>query len=263
MDVVDALDQAWGSIRQLFRSLGAHDWDCPTACSEWSVRDMAAHLGAVEGGFLGFEQPSPPEGWTTPHTGVDAWTAQGVAARRGWSTDQLVDEVDRVAETRLAQVRSLDDAGWQERVMGPLGETSMRGLCEIRLFDIYVHLLDMRFGLQRSLAFDAEPDALEACVERAVQLSPWGAVKRARVDDGTRIRLDLGGPAATVADIAVADGRAALTPPEGDADEVVQGSAPAYLLLVSGRDELIGDDDGICARGPAAIALFDHYRFFS
>ena len=54
MDLIAALDQTWGSIRELLRSLDPRGWDSPTACSEWSVRDMAAHLGAVEGGFLGF-----------------------------------------------------------------------------------------------------------------------------------------------------------------------------------------------------------------
>lgn len=263
MDVVSALDEAWTSIRTLFASLAPDEWDRPTACSEWTVRDMAAHLGAVEGGFLGFEQPPPPEGWSTSHTGVDAWTAQGVAARQAWSADQLIAEVDRVAKTRLAQVKGLDEAGWQERVMGPLGETTVRGLCEIRLFDIYIHLLDMRSGLQRPLHMSDEPQALEACVERAVQLSPWGAAKKAGLDDGARIRLDLGGPAGRVVDVSVTGGRGSLSEPAGEAGDVVQGAAGAYLLLVSGRDELIEDDDGICARGTNAIALFDRYRFFS
>jgi uncharacterized protein (TIGR03083 family) len=223
---------------------------------------MAAHLGAVEGGFLGFEQPPTPDGWTTAHTGVDAWTAQGVAARRDWSTDQLVDEVDRVAEARLAQLRGLDDAGWQEPTLGPLGETTMRGLAEIRLLDVYIHLLDMRSGLGRALAVEGEPDALDGCVGRALQLSPWGAAKKAHLGDGTRIRLDLSDPAAATTDIVVDGGRGSLKAPEGDVEDTVQGPAPAYLLLVTGREELVEDAGGICAVGEAATALFDHYRFF-
>jgi len=262
MDLIAALDQTWSSIRELLRSLDPRGWDSPTACSEWTVRDMAAHLGAVEGGFLGFEQPPTPDGWTTPHTGVDAWTAQGVAARRDWSTDQLIDEVDRVAETRLAQLRGLDDDGWKERTMGPLGETTMRGLSEIRLLDVYIHLLDMRSGLGRPLAVEGEPEALGGCVQRAVQLSPWGAAKKAHLGDGTRIRLHLYGPSATTADVVVAGGRGSLATPEGDVDDTVEGPAPAYLLLVTGREDLVEDVGGICAMGEAATALFDHYRFF-
>jgi uncharacterized protein (TIGR03083 family) len=262
MDLIAALDQTWSSIRELFRSLDPAEWESPTACSEWSVRDMAAHLGAVEGGFLGFQQPPAPKGWTTAHTGVDAWTAQGVAARRHWSTDQLIDEVDRVAETRMAHLQSLDDAGWQEPTMGPLGETTMRGLAEIRLLDVYIHLLDMRSGLGRPLAVEGEPAALAGCVHRALQLSPWGAAKKAHLGDGTRIRLDLSDPAATTADIVVDGGRGSLRAPEGDVENTVQGPAPAYLLLVTGREELVENAGGICAMGEAATALFDNYRFF-
>jgi uncharacterized protein (TIGR03083 family) len=263
MDVITALDQTWTSIRELFRSLETDEWERPTACSEWRVRDMAAHLAAVEGGFLGFEQPSPPEGWTTTHTGVDAWTAQGVAARRDWGTDQLVDEVDRVAGTRLAQLRSLDDDGWKERTAGPLGETTMRGLAEIRLLDVYIHLLDMRSGLGWELGIEGEPEALEGCVQRAVQLSPWGAAKKAGLGDGTRIRLHLYGPSAATADVVVDGGRGSLAEPEGEIDDTVEGPAAAYLLLVTGREELVEDAGGICAMGEAATALFDHYRFFN
>jgi uncharacterized protein (TIGR03083 family) len=262
MDLIAALDQTWGSIRELFGSLDPRGWDSPTACSEWTVRDMAAHLGAVEGGFLGFDQPPTPDGWTTPHTGVDAWTAQGVAARRDWTTDQLVDEVDRVAEARLTQLRGLDDDGWKEPTMGPLGETTMRGLAEIRLLDVYIHLLDMRSGLGRPLAVEGEPDALEVCVQRAVHLSPWGAAKKAGLRDGTRIRLHLYTPAAATADVVVDGGRGSLAEPDGDVDDTVEGPAPAYLLLVTGREDLIEDVGGICAMGEAATALFDHYRFF-
>jgi uncharacterized protein (TIGR03083 family) len=243
--------------------LEADEWQSPTACSEWCVREMAAHLGAVEGGFLGFDQPPVPDGWSTPHTGVDAWTAQGVAARGDWSTDQLIAEVDRVAETRLSQLRGLDSAGWEERVMGPLGETTMRGLAEIRLLDVYIHLLDMRSGLGRSLAFDAEPVALDACVQRALQLSPWGAAKKARLGDGTRIRLQLSDPAAAVTDVGVDGGRGSLAEPAGEVGDAVEGPAPAYLLLVTGREELVEDAGGLCAIGEAATALFDRYRFFS
>ena len=80
--------------------------------------------------------------------------------------------------------------------------------------------------------------------------------------EGTRIRLHLYGPSATTADVVVAGGRGSLATPEGDVDDTVEGPAPAYLLLVTGREDLVEDVGGICAMGEAATALFDHYRFF-
>ena len=95
-----------------------------------------------------------------------------------------------------------------------------------------------------------------------MQLSPWGAAKKAGLGDGTRIRLDLSEPASTVADVVVDGGRGSLAAPDGEAGDAVKGPAPAYLLLVTGREDLVEDAGGICASGESAVALFDRYRFF-
>jgi hypothetical protein len=53
-----------------------------------------------------------------------------------------------------------------------------------------------------------------------------------------------------------------MVAPGDDADEVVEGTAGAYLLLVSGRESVAEQAGGVRAKGPAATSLIERYRFF-
>jgi uncharacterized protein (TIGR03083 family) len=256
------LDQVWEGFDRTVASIGPDEWSRPTPCEEWDVHDLVAHFAGIQAGFEGFPPVPMPEGFTTEHEGIDRWTAESVAARRGWSHEQVVDEARRAGAAQCARYHGLDDAGWDETTMGPLGETTFEGLAQMRLFDLALHLYDLRAGLGRDLEVAAEPDALAGPVLRAVSLAGWGATKKAKLPDGTRIRLELTGPAGTTEDVVVDGGRGRVEAPSGDPDGWVRGSAAAFALLVAGRGALAEQLGGVQAEGEAAQALVDRYRFF-
>jgi uncharacterized protein (TIGR03083 family) len=256
------LDQVWKGFARTVASIGPDEWSRSTPCEEWDVHDLVAHVGGIEGGFQGFPPVPVPEGFTTPHTGIDQWTAAAVAARRDWSPEQVVDEAQRAGAAQCARYHALDDAGWDEKTMGPLGETTMEGLAQVRLFDLALHLYDLRAGLGRDLEVSAEPDAAAGPVLRAVSLAGWGATKKAKLPDGTRIRLELTGPAGTTDDVVVEGGRGRVEPPAGEPDGWIRGSAAAFALIVAGRESLADQLGGVHAEGEAARELLDRYRFF-
>ena len=146
--------------------------------------------------------------------------------------------------------------------MGPLGMTSVTNFAEIRLSDLFVHLLDLRFALGLHLANAAESTAEALVVGRAVRLTGWGAVKGADLPDGTRIRLELTGPGGTTADLVVTDRRGTLIDPEPVTVDRIVGPALAYLLEVSGRHEMAEAAGGLEVVGEAAKALLTEYRLF-
>jgi len=263
VELVRGLEETWDALRSLLHDVQPDQWSLPTPCSIWSVRDVAAHLGAIEGGFQGFAQPEPPAEWTTELTGLDAWTAAGVAARAKWPIEDVLDEVDRAAEAQLTRLRALDDAGWEAATTGPAGPTTMRGLTQLRTFDLWVHLLDLRAALGHALAPDDEPTAQRVAVQRAYDLTGWGAVKRAKLPDGTRVHLSLTGAAAFTGDVVVEGGRARLEPSAGGmVDDRIDGTATAYLLVTTGRSTMAVPAGGISARGHRAQQLLSGYRMF-
>lgn len=268
-DVVTGLEQAWTGIRTLLHALlddtlldgdSIDGWNRPTPCPEWSVFDLAAHLGALESQFQGLTEPDVPD---DPSGGIDAWTAAGVVARRGRPPQEIVAEIDQASALQVERLRSLDADGWQEKTMGPLGETTRADLARIRLFDIYVHLLDLRAALDQPLEPEREPVACAVCVGRTIDLAPWGAVKKAGLSNDGRIRLDLDGPGGRTADLVIDGGRGRLEDPEGDSSDQIQGSAPAFMLIAAGRPQLADAAGGVKALGPAATQLLDGYRMFA
>lgn len=262
MEVISALEEAWAGIEALLVSLDEGQWALPTPNDEWDVKDLAAHLGGLESLFLGFPQPDPPVGWVSEHTGLHHVTNLGVVARRAWTTDQVMDELRLASRTQLDRLEALNEDGWQQQTMGPLGMTSMANFADIRLGDLYVHLLDLRFAVGLPLRRPAEQTAEALVVGRAVRLSGWGAVKSARLPDGTRIRLELSAPGGAVTDLVVTDGRGNLVTPEPATVERIVGPGLAYLLEVSGRHPMAEAVGGLEVVGDTAGALLDGYRLF-
>lgn len=262
MEVVSALEEAWNGIDVLLASLDDEQWTLPTPNTEWDVKDLAAHLGGLESLFLGFPQPDPPEGWNSEHAGLHQVTGLGVAARRAWSTTEVMDELRSASRAQIERLSGLDEAGWQDPTMGPVGMTSVANFADIRLSDLYVHLLDLRFALGIPLVDPTEQTAEALVVGRAVRLTGWGAVKGAGLPNGTRIRLELTGPGGTSADLVVADRRGNLVDPESVTVDRIAGPALAYLLEISGRHEMAETAEGLEVQGEAAEALLAGFRLF-
>jgi uncharacterized protein (TIGR03083 family) len=262
MEVVRALEEAWSGIDSLLASLDDDQWMLPTPNTEWDVKDLAAHLGGLEAMFQGFPQPDPPDGWVTEHTGLDQLTDFGVAARRGWTTSDIMDEFRRASQAQLEKLQTLGEDDWQQQTLGPLGMTSMTNFADIRLGDLYVHLLDLRYALGLPLQTPAELTAQSLVVGRAVRLTGWGAVKGAGLGDGTRVNLNLSGPGGTEADLVVSNRRGNLTQPEPVTTASIVGPALAYLLEIAGRHDMAEAAGGLNVEGQAARTLIDGYQLF-
>ena len=264
MELVRALEESWSGIRRELSGLAADEWSKPTPCSDWDVHDLAAHCGGIEAYFQGLPQPDPPAGWTNPHTGLNAATAAGVAARRGWSVDEVLREIDEASTTQLDRLRALDEQGWKADAMGPIGPTTVRGLAEVRTYDLFVHLMDLRFALGHDLLADDEPNAADVGVKWAVDRTGWSAVKQSQLPDGSRVRLELTGPGARTCDVVVNGTRGACMEPSAESVvERIEGSAVSYLLLVTGRQAPAESLGLPVARGPLAQRLLDGYRMFA
>lgn len=132
----------------LVESLSGDDWQQPTDCTEWSVRDMLAHqAGAYAGGasFAEFRhqysaRPGPGQML------VDAANARQIADRAGQSPADLIGELRRVGP---AAIRARQRLPWLLRgltlPMGPpLGTAPISYLTDlIYTRDTWIHRVDI------------------------------------------------------------------------------------------------------------------------
>lgn len=249
-EAAEAADDLWARIERTVDALPTDAWSSPTPCSAWTVRDLLAHVAGLQTAVDGGPQPPPSQGWAPDPaaSAVDQWTAAGVAARATWSPQQVRDELRAARAGHVARLRAADpDAATH----GPTGPTTEAGLFQVRCYDLWVHLQDLR--LAAGLPVDAE-DSSEAALlahRHVLRFVPWMFAKRAGAGEGATMRVRLRDPLPFDSVLEVRNGRADWNA-DADPGACLVDAAPAALtLLCSGRPPLLR---------PAPPALAEAWR---
>jgi len=115
--LVDRLAPLHGQLIALLRSLSPTDWDRPTACALWSVRDLAAHLLDDDLRRLSSQrdrQPLPAGAAIESHAALVAFVnrmnGEWVAAARRLSPRLLTDLLELTGPWVVDLFRSIDSA---------------------------------------------------------------------------------------------------------------------------------------------------------
>ncbi len=120
-----------------------------TGCPGWSVRDHVAHITDLESLLVGRPRPAHtvPEGLPYIRNQPGEFMEIGVDARRSVPLAELLAEYREVTAARLAQLDSLEDAQLDGMGRGFFGDSKVRSLLAIRVFDVWSHEQDMRRAL--------------------------------------------------------------------------------------------------------------------
>jgi len=237
---VDAWSDTAARVVTLCRELSAAEWSRPTDCPGWSVRDVVAHLAAIESELSG---GVPTDGVGDEGTVSPAYTQAGVAARAGRTAGQLVDELAAAVSAR----------GDGRRVTPPRGLSwDLETLLRNRVIDMWVHEQDIRRAVGRPGGLDS-PGARVTTTAFAMGM-PYVLGKKVAPPPGTTVVWDVAAPTAvTIAARVGEDGRAApVDPPPVDADAWLTMDTETFALRCAGRREPSELD--ISVRGDEALA---------
>jgi uncharacterized protein (TIGR03083 family) len=171
---IDGFEQAARSMIALAGELSPADWDRPTECPGWSVKDQYSHILGVERWLLG--DADDGEVRTTANTGLD------VEARRADPPGEIVGELRDVVERRVAALRS-GAVDLSEVVTTPFGATMAYGdFMRHRAFDVWMHEQDVRRAAGRPGNLDGPAaECSRLILERAL---PFVVGKRAAAEPG-------------------------------------------------------------------------------
>ncbi|MFZ9986230.1 MAG: maleylpyruvate isomerase N-terminal domain-containing protein [Candidatus Nanopelagicales bacterium] len=264
---------AWRSAStdfiELVTPLSQEEWDAPTALPGWSVGDIVAHVGWIEGMLIGEIDPAHEPDWPAlPHVVTDFGriTEVPVDLRRSWTREAvLVELADRIAR-RTQQLES----GPQDpalEVVGPLGPAPLGRVLRMRTLDTWVHEQDIRDALGRPGHLDT-PGAQAT----AAQLLPglgkvWAKLAGAQPGEVLDLRISgpgiEGGVLVAVGD----DGRARIIEEDlldqaGAATVTLAMTWPAYLALSCGRGDPQPWRDQVRIDGDPSLAArtLDNFR---
>ncbi len=228
--LIERLHEVWSDIADLCDGLTGAQWETPTDCPGWTVRDNVAHMIGTERMLMG-EQPTAPAeaGETTvpAHVRNDIGKAneQWIGTYRDWDGPKLLDEFRAVTARRLDQLRALTAEEWEREGFTPEGPGPYRQFMAIRVFDCWYHDQDIREALARPGLMEG-PTA-ELSIRRIIERGmPYVVGKKAAAPQGSRVRFAVTAPALT-ADVVV-DGRAAAVPSD-------PAQTPTTSLVLDGR----------------------------
>ena len=181
---------AAADVVALLRSLQPADWERPTDLPGWDVRAVAAHLAHLESELAGNpqQQVEVPD---APHVRgfMGQFTEAGPIARAGWTTEEIVEELESSVATRLAALRAdppTDAAAPGPGFAGAIGWT-WQTLLSNRPLDVWVHEQDIRRAVGRPGGLDS-PAAAHVVGVFARSL-PFVLGKKAGAAPGQSVRV--------------------------------------------------------------------------
>lgn len=264
-EMTDAWHRHRDRLTATLRELPASEWDRPTRCEDWSVREVVGHLVVVDGFWVmtltnALNEAAPTtmlEGFN-PSNSTDAMVASTTALEISQLLDQFVDGAEALAQV----IDGFESDAWEARCESPLGHLPATCIFGHAFWDSWLHERDIfepvgaapaietdelltatRFslqfaGLQGGLVGDPTP--VGPGPERAIDVS---IVFDDLPDDAIRVQID--------ADVRITLASGAEAISAGRAIDVVEGltgrrpltaaldSLPAELGAQVGRAALV------------------------
>ncbi len=246
--VVDVLDETWTAIGQLGDVLDAAEWELPSECPGWTVRDVLSHMVGTERSLLGETAPDPVSTPAHVHNEVGARNEGWVVALRTQSGPEVLDIFRDVTTRRLEQLRSWPSARFDEVGPSPVGTVPYREFMRVRVMDCWVHEQDMRVATARPGHRDGAAAAL--AIERLASAMPFIVGKKAGAPEGSAVRFELTGSEPRRLDVVVRGGRAAVDPAfESDPTVELRMDLEVFWRLGCGRVA------GEAARGAGLVEI--------
>jgi len=234
--LVAALRTTWDSLLDLCRSLDTGEWDAPTDCPGWTVRDHVAHIIGTESMLAGRDRPDvevPPSDHV--HNEIGELNEVWVQAYRLRPVGDVVADLDAITTARAAELEAMTPEDFAADSWTPAGQSTYGRFMRIRVFDCWLHEQDIRRPLDRPGALDGP--AAELALDEVVAAMGYVVGKRGAAPEGSVVVLDITGPTARTVNVQV-DGRAAVVDePSRPVTATVRLPLRHFMALAGGRIE--------------------------
>jgi len=237
-DSVENLAIIWASVGRLCSGLAAGQWDLPTGCPGWTVRDQVSHLVDYEARAIGRPAPASEPG-PLPYVKNDMGRANevGVDARRAMSGAAVLEEFREVTAERLARLRRLTPGDLAAPAQTAGGPGTVADFLTLRVMDSWSHEQDIRRAV--GSPGDTEGPAAEESLAYFCRFLPYVVGKRAAAPDGATVVFRIGARPPVTVEMAGSRGRLAAGPANATLDLAIP--VTTFAALVGGRTDVPGD----------------------
>jgi uncharacterized protein (TIGR03083 family) len=152
LKAIEAVEADRAVLLDICRGLTDQQWQAPSGCAGWSVKDLVTHLGNLF--WLVVDAQQLPD-----TTGVPTERAQedGVAARRGLSAAEVLADYEKVSDTGLTRLAELAALDFELPLGEDFGTYSTKVIPCAYAFDHYTHIRADLFAPRGPLTGQAPP----------------------------------------------------------------------------------------------------------
>ncbi|MGH3355521.1 MAG: maleylpyruvate isomerase family mycothiol-dependent enzyme [Nocardioidaceae bacterium] len=197
MDPLAGYIAAWkhsaADVEDLVAELDDAEWARPTDCPGWSVRDVVAHLAAIESELAGAPGPDVDGEVIGTRDVTTAYTRAGIEERRDRTPAELVSEFVEAVRTRMTSLDAdppQDPDGSPPVTPGGIG-WDWQTLLRNRVVDLWVHEQDIRRAVERPGGMQSPGAQVVAATFTAAL--PFVIGKKASAVPGSSVVVDLDG----------------------------------------------------------------------
>jgi uncharacterized protein (TIGR03083 family) len=235
---IENLAIVWASIDQLCSDLAGSEWELPTGCPGWTVKDHVSHLVDYEARALGRPGPRHEPG-PLPHVKNELGMANeiGVDARRPLPGAEVLVEFRQVTAERLVRLRQLTEEDLAAQTMTAGGPGTVAEGLTLRVMDSWSHEQDIRRAVGRP-GHEGGP-AVDESLSYFTRFLPYVVGKRAAAPEGSKVVFRIGGRDPVAVGMTGGRGRPVADPRDATVSLVIP--VPAFAALVGGRSDAPGD----------------------
>ncbi len=256
--ITNLLEAQWQAISQLCADLA--DWDAPTQCPGWSVKDNVSHIIGTERMLLGDSLPeididTESEKYAHVKNDIAKANEKWIEERRGRSGPEVLAEFNEVTARRIKVLREMSQEDFDAPSWTPAGQDTYGRFMQIRLYDSWAHEQDIRqaIGQTGHLSGAVVDEALsEVCKAMGFVVGKLGG---APPDSRVEIRLT-GQTPATIRVERIGDGaRSSVVDEfsEGEATVTITLDFELFMRLTAGRVDNAEAMNSAVAAGNASI----------
>ena len=258
---VEGLRAERDAILTIAKSLTDDEWNLPSDCDGWAVRDVLAHMAATLHGV------ADPTFMVDMSGGTEAAMEGPVAERRAWTIEQVLEEYETYSDAVAAIAASVQEPPMAETMlpMGDLGTHPMSILASTFVFDGYCHLRNDILKPNGPIDRPQPPQdelRLQPTVEWMLAGLPWMSEKALAFVDRP-IALTLEGPGCGTWTIGPVGDEGRVLVREGVIDSVATARSTTHDFVVWGtgrrpwRDHVtVTGDEAYAAQVLDAMKIF-------
>lgn len=262
--VTAALFDEWSVLDGLLAGLDDSQWLAPSPLPSWTVQDVTSHIIGTESFLLGEKPPHVDidiKALPHVHNPIGELNERWVQELRPKSPAEMLELFREVTGKRREILTAMTEEEWNTLGPSPIGEAPYGRFMRVRVFDCWMHELDIRDAV--GIAGDEGGPRGELAFNDILEAIGYIVGKRGKAPEGSRISIELTGDLARTINVTV-DGRAKLVETlDAPPTAMLRLDSGLFVRLCGGRTTVAEHNDEIELSGDLEVAqrIADNLKF--